>query len=54
MLPARWIDPACPAPTPLAVQLYGDPDLLLGAYSVPLEYEEPLIQQVCLKVVWCR
>lgn len=54
MLPARWIDPACPAPTPLPLQLYGDPDLLLGAYSVPLEYEEPLIQQVCLKVVWCR
>jgi insulysin len=29
-----------------AMQIYGDSELLLGAYSVPLEYDEPLIKQV--------
>ena len=46
------------APAASVLQLYGDSDLLLGAYSVPLVYDEPLIQQVCfedtLKVLFCQ
>ncbi len=33
------------------LQVYRDADLLLGAYNVPLEYDEGLIRQVLLLVV---